>query len=136
MSDAARSIVGVSLLTIPGIMYGGYFLLGILTRKNNGTFSPLQQSFFRAGHAHAGVLVILSLVCQLLADSAHLPMPLTAVARASVAFAPVFIPAGFFLSVLSPNQTKPTRVIWLIYIGIALLALGTVLIGIGLLAPR
>ena len=31
------------------------------------------QNFFRAGHAHAGVIVILSLVCQLLADAALLP---------------------------------------------------------------
>jgi len=30
----------------------------------------LQQNFFRAGHAHEGVIVILSLICQILADSA------------------------------------------------------------------
>jgi hypothetical protein len=30
--------------------------------------NPLRQNFFRAGHAHAGVIVILSLVCQMLAD--------------------------------------------------------------------
>jgi hypothetical protein len=28
--------------------------------------NPLRQNFFRAGHAHAGVIVILSLVCELL----------------------------------------------------------------------
>jgi len=35
--------------------------------------NPLRQNFFRAGHAHAGVIVILSLVCQLLAGRAMLP---------------------------------------------------------------
>jgi hypothetical protein len=30
--------------------------------------NPLRQNFFRAGHAHAGVIVVLSLVCQMLAD--------------------------------------------------------------------
>ncbi|MEP7286661.1 MAG: hypothetical protein ABI947_12940 [Chloroflexota bacterium] len=136
MSDTARTVAGISLLTIPFIMYGGYFLLGIITRRNNGLVSQLQHDFYRAGHAHAGVLVILSLVCQVLADSSHLPSPLTGIARTSIALAPAFIPAGFFLSVTSPNQTKPTRVIWLIYIGIASLAIGTILLGIGLLAPR
>jgi len=35
----------------------------------------LRQNFFRAGHAHAGVIVILSLICQMLADAAVLPTP-------------------------------------------------------------
>ena len=34
--------------------------------------SPEQTTFFRAGHAHAGVLVILSLVIQVLLDHATL----------------------------------------------------------------
>src|SRR5437667_8574290 len=38
--------------------------------------NPLRQNFFRAGHAHAGVIVILSLVCQMLADAAVLPTPM------------------------------------------------------------
>lgn len=35
--------------------------------------NPLGQNLFRAGHAHAGVIVTLSLVCRVLADSAALP---------------------------------------------------------------
>ncbi len=38
--------------------------------------NPLRQNFFRAGHAHAGVIVILSLVCQMLGDAVVLPAPL------------------------------------------------------------
>ena len=58
---------------------------------------------FRAGHAHAGVLVILSLVCQLLADAAS-PAPDWAlwIARLGTPIAAVLIPMGFFLSVASP----------------------------------
>jgi len=40
--------------------------------------NPLHQNFFRAGHAHAGVIVILSLVCQNLVDAVVLPSPLAA----------------------------------------------------------
>jgi hypothetical protein len=35
--------------------------------------NALRQNFFRAGHAHAGVKVILSLICQLLVDAPVLP---------------------------------------------------------------
>lgn len=49
----------ISWVTIPTVMFGGYSLLGLLTR--NG-LSEFQQTFFRAGHAHAGVLLLLSLL--------------------------------------------------------------------------
>jgi hypothetical protein len=40
-------------------------------RKTSGYMdNPLRQNFFRAGYAHAGVIVILSLVCQILAPFA------------------------------------------------------------------
>ena len=56
------------------IRYGDYFLLTSLMNKSSGYMdNPLRQNFFRAGHAHAGVIVILSLVCQLLAGRAMLP---------------------------------------------------------------
>ena len=47
-------------------MFGGYSLLRLLTRSEGLT--PFQQTFFRAGHAHAGVLLILSLVYYLYLD--------------------------------------------------------------------
>ncbi len=53
--------------------------------------NPLRQNFFRAGHAHAGVIVILSLVCQMLADSAALPISLLWLVRIAVPFAAVFL---------------------------------------------
>lgn len=40
--------------------YGGWALLGSLTKRERLT--PFREQFFRAGHAHAGVLQVLSLV--------------------------------------------------------------------------
>ncbi len=69
MNHDARLMAGILLLTVPTIQYGGYFLLRLFSNQMAGSKpSPLQISFFRAGHAHAGVLVILSLVCQLLVE--------------------------------------------------------------------
>src|SRR5437879_7012266 len=77
MTREARMISGIILITVPTIQYGGYFLLTSLMNKGSGYMeNPLRQNFFRAGHAHAGVIVILSLVCQMLADAAVLPTPM------------------------------------------------------------
>jgi hypothetical protein len=49
----------ITWIALPTVMYGGYALLGLLTR---GGLSPFKQTFFRAGHAHAGVLLLLALL--------------------------------------------------------------------------
>jgi hypothetical protein len=73
-----RMMSGIILITVPTIQYGGYFLLTSLLNKSGGDMeNPLRQNFFRAGHAHAGVIVILSLICQMLAEGAALPTPVT-----------------------------------------------------------
>ncbi len=136
MTREARLMCGIILITVPTIQYGGYFLLTSLMNKSSGYMeNPLRQNFFRAGHAHAGVIVILSLVCQVLADSAVLPDGLTWMVRLGVPLAAILISAGFFFSVLSPTASQPTRVIFLIYIGAIVLAISVVTLGIGLLRP-
>ena len=103
MTREARTLAGIILLTIPTIQYGGYFLLTSLVDRNSGYMdNALRQNFFRAGHAHAGVFVILSLLCQILADSAALPTPWLWLARVGVPVAAILIPAGFFFSMVSP----------------------------------
>jgi len=134
MTREARTMAGVILLTIPTIQYGGFFLLTSLRdRSSHYMENALRQNFFRAGHAHAGVFVILSLICQLLADAATLPTPWMWVARVGVPVAAILIPAGFFLSMTSPTATEPNGLISLIYAGIVALAAGVLTLGIGLL---
>jgi hypothetical protein len=59
MTREAKLMAGIILITVPTIQYGGYFLLTSLMSKNSGYMeNPLRQNFFRAGHAHAGVIVI------------------------------------------------------------------------------
>jgi hypothetical protein len=57
MTREARIMSGIILITVPTIQYGGYFLLTSLMTKGSGYIdNPLRQNFFRAGHAHAGVI--------------------------------------------------------------------------------
>jgi len=95
--------------------------------------NPLRQNFFRAGHAHAGVIVILSLVCQVLADAAMLPGPVTWLVRVGVPLAAILIPLGFFLSVTSPAATQAGGAVGFIYAGAVVLAASVITLGVGLL---
>src|ERR1700740_2230916 len=104
MTREARTMAGVILLPIPTIQYGGYFLLtSLMERKSRDMENALRQNFFRAGHAHAGVFVILALVCQILPDSPTLPPGWLWLGRVGVPAAAILIPSGFFFLMASPS---------------------------------
>jgi Ni,Fe-hydrogenase I cytochrome b subunit len=134
MTREAKLMSGITLIVVPTIQYGGYFLLTSLMNKNSGYMdNPLRQNFFRAGHAHAGVIVLLSLICQMLADSATLPVSFLWFIRVGVPLAAVLISAGFFFSMLPATATQPNAAVSLIYLGAVVLAVAVASLGIGLL---
>ena len=134
MTRDARMMSGIILITVPTIQYGGYFLLTSLMNKSSGYMdNPLRQNFFRAGHAPAGVIVILSLICQILADAAALPSALLWAVRIGVPLAAILISSGFFFSVLTPTATEAGGAVSLIYVGAAILAFAVVTLGLALL---
>jgi hypothetical protein len=124
LSEDARSTAGILLLTIVAVEYGGTFMLRIV--RGRVPMTPFQQTFARAGHAHAGVLVLAALICQILADSASVSGPQETLARSGVPVAAVLFPAGFFLSSMGKGRTGPNRLIWLLYAGAAILAVSVV----------
>jgi hypothetical protein len=69
MSDAARWMIAFAFISLPSIAFGGYFLLSILKRHvGTENITAEQRDYFRAGHAHAGVLVLLAIVAQLILE--------------------------------------------------------------------
>jgi hypothetical protein len=131
LSDGSRTTAGVLLLAIVTIEFGGTFLLRVV--RGGFPMTPFQQSFARAGHAHAGVLVILALVCQVLVDATTLTGIWQTVARSGVAVAAILMSAGFFLSSIGRDRHSPNRLIALVWLGAASLAAGVVTLGVGLL---
>jgi hypothetical protein len=95
--------------------------------------TDFQRAFARAGHAHAGVLVILALVAQILADSAELGGAAERLARSRIPLAAILMPAGFFLSSVGRGRTSPNALIVLLWAGATSLAAGSGALGIGLL---
>jgi hypothetical protein len=133
MTPVSRTICGIILLTVPTIQYGGYFLLTILSGQASLSLTDFQKAMFRAGHAHAGVLVILSLVAQLLADYARLSPSLLLPVRIGFPLAAILVSGGFFASASGPGSMQPNSFIWILYTGALVLAFSVITLGIGLL---
>ena len=137
MSRATRLMAGLTLVLVPTIELGGSFLLSSLIDRDSGYMAnALRQNFFRAGHAHAGVLTILSLVCQILVDAARRATAIQWLVRVGVPASGILISGGFFFSMLAPGAGEPTRAVALIYTGALLLAASTVSLGFGLLRAK
>ena len=62
MSRESRRIAGVLLVILPTVMIGGVSLLSLLVWEPAYAANQLRQDLWRAGHAHAGMLLVLSLV--------------------------------------------------------------------------
>lgn len=63
LSSGSRLVLGLSLILIPTIAYGGFSILQMTLERIPGYHeNALRKAFFRAGHTHAGVLTLLALV--------------------------------------------------------------------------
>jgi len=133
MTRESRRLAGVLLVVFPTVMYGGVMLLMMLIGDPRYMANPLRQNLWRAGHAHAGVLLVLALVSLRYVDDASLSDRLKAIARTSIPLAAILMPAGFFLSMIKPTAETVGPLIALTYLGAAVLAVGVITLGVGLL---
>jgi hypothetical protein len=134
MSRESRMLAGILLVVLPTVMYGGLSLLYFLTGREAGYVdNPLRHDLWRAGHAHAGVYLVLSLVMLRYVDETELSPFWKWLARIGAPIAAILIPAAFFLSVVSPSAREPNELINLAYIGAIFLAAAVVTLGVGLI---
>jgi hypothetical protein len=133
MSRASRRLAGVLLMILPAVMIGGVSILTFLMSDPAYMKNPLRQDLWRAGHAHAGVLVILTLLALRYVDEATLSHGMKGFVRLSLPSAAIFLPVAFFFSVLTPDATAPHGFIYVAYLGAVVLAAGVLTLGIGLL---
>src|SRR5690349_4166057 len=131
MTDASRTIAGVILLTIVTIQFGGYFMTKIV--RGQVPMTDFQKSFARAGHAHAGVPVILSLVGLLYVDQSGLNGSWLWVGRLAIPVAAILMSGGFFASSAGKDRAQPNQFLWILWAGAASLAIGVLTLGIGLI---
>jgi hypothetical protein len=134
MSRESRRLAGILLIFVPAVAFGGASLLSMILAQAPGYLdNPVRQDLWRAGHAHAGVMLILALVLLRYVDETNLSGAWMWVARHGVPLAAILMPAGFFLSILSPDATEPNALIFLVYAGGVFLVAGVLTTGIGLI---
>jgi hypothetical protein len=134
MSDETRIMVGLAFISLPTIAFGGHFLLSILKRAA-GTegITETQRDYFRAGHAHAGVLVLLGIVGQLFLDESKLDGALVWALRLGLIAAPLLISGGFFGGAPRTTRGAAGPLVRLVTAGAVVLSLSTIGVGISLL---
>src|SRR5262249_18610739 len=105
MSRESRRVARILLVILPTVMYRGASLLGLLINDPRYMQNPLRQNLWRAGHAHAGVLLVLSLVALRYVDETRLSSRLKWFVRLAIPAAAILLPSAFFLSVLRADAT-------------------------------
>ena len=136
MSPQSRLVAGIVLIIVPTVEIGGASILSLLIADPTYSQNELRQDLWRAGHAHAGVWLVLSLVALRYVDEAALSEGMRWVVRLSLPAAAILLPAAFFLSILSPEATEPNGLIYLAYVGGISLAVGLLVLGVGLIRGR
>ncbi len=134
MSTESLRSAGILLVVFPTVVFGGASLLWHwITRQSSYYDHPLRRSLWRAGHAHAGVLLILSLVALDLVDHAELAAGWQQLVRTTIPAAALLLPVAFFLSIARPDAQRPNRLVNLAYLGAVSLTVGMLTLGVGLL---
>jgi hypothetical protein len=130
LSDDTRRTAGVLLLSVVAIEWGGWYLLKVV--RGAVPVTDFQRSFERAGHAHAGVLVSLSLLALVLADGVAMSGVQAVLARNGIWLAAILLPLGFFAASAGKGRTEANKFVYLIYAGMVSLAAGVISLGLAL----
>ena len=136
MSPQSRIVAGILLILVPTVEIGGASILSLLIADPSYSQNDLRQDLWRAGHAHAGVWLVLSLVALRYVDEATLSEGMKWLVRLAFPMAALLMPLAFFLSVLSPEATEPNAMIYLAYVAGVVLAVGLLVLGVGLIRRR
>jgi len=129
--DPTRLFAIISLISLPTVMFGGYSLRRLMERGEDLT--EFQQTYFRAGHGHAGVLLVLSLVYYQYLDRTTVSEGLKWLMCLALVIGILAQSGGFFLHMVvsKPQQSSVgTRLTSLggLFLGIAVLVLAYALI--------
>jgi hypothetical protein len=104
--NGLRVWIILSWIALPTVMFGGYSFLQLLNRGD--VLTPFQVTWFRAGHAHAGVLLVMSLLYYMFLDKTALSPAIKHTACAALFAGILAQSGGFFLHMVmgQPNQAS------------------------------
>jgi hypothetical protein len=124
-------VAGAIFLALVTVMFGGASLLRYLIEGE--TLSDWQVSQFRAGHAHGGVLLILTLVYVLFLERTRWSTTRRRLALATLIVGGVGQSGGFFLHMLAGEEGDFSAGTAMTLAGAVLLAVAVIALGVSLL---
>jgi len=122
----------LSWIALPTVMFGGFSLLRLLNRGN--VLTPFQVTWFRAGHAHAGVLLLMSLLYYIYLSTTTLSPAVKHGACAALFVGILLQSGGFFVHMLLGQPNEPSVGTTVTFTGAALLAVAVIVLIYGLVA--
>jgi len=122
MTTADKVLTAITVISIPTVMFGGFSLLRLRSAKR---LTEFQAAFFRAGHAHAGVLLVMTLASLGVAARLSLSQPLTWVVGTLLLAGSLAQSGGMFIHM---GIGRPDQWSW----GNTVTTLGAVLLAVGL----
>lgn len=129
--NSLRIWIILSWIALPTVMFGGGSLLRLINRGN--ALSQFRVNCFRAGHAHAGVLLIMSLLYYTFLDRTALTVPVKQLASAALFLGILAQSGGFFLHMLLGRENRPSAGTRVTMAGAALLTCSVAVLVYGLL---
>jgi hypothetical protein len=120
-----------AVLSLVTVEYGGWALLTLITGREG--LAQWQRGFFRAGHAHAGVLLVLSLVYLLYLPRADFSDGLEWVAGGVLLAGVLAQSGGFFVHLGIGQEGKSSAGTKLTRAGATLIAAALVTLAVGLI---
>ena len=124
-------MIAFTLFAIVTVEFGGWSLLGMLTSK--GALTEFEEQFFRAGHAHAGVLLTLALIYLVLMDRTDFDSSRQRLLGLTLLSGILLQSGGFFLHMLVGTDGASSSGTLLTRIGAVLLAVALIGLGVGVL---
>jgi hypothetical protein len=130
---AVRRLTILTWILLPTVMFGGYSLLRLGVAQE---LTEFQASAFRAGHAHAGVLLVLALVYLTHLGRTRLSDGLKGAAGGVLLLGVLAQSGGFFLHMVlgAPGESSPG--ILVTTVGAVLLTVAVGLLVYGLVITR
>jgi hypothetical protein len=114
-----RGWIIYSWIALPTVMYGGYALMQLFSKAD--ALTEFRRTWFRAGHAHAGVLLVMSLVFYSYLEKTTLSLTVKHIACAIFVAGVLAQSGGFFIHMVRGRQDKPS-------VGMSVTSLGAVLL--------
>ena len=122
----------ISILSLVTVESGGWALLQFLTTTEQ-PMSDYKRGFFRAGHAHAGVLLTLSLVYYLYLPRADYSDAVEWISGIVLTLGILAQPGGFFLHVFVGREHEKSPGTTLTRAGAVLIAAALIILAVGLI---